>query len=85
MASQDFRDLAAVDRGRVVVARIPPMMATIVPNVVRRIEQDYPTVEVEMQDVLSGEVEELVRIGTSRCVFTTGECVGGKSQIGPAE
>ena len=33
MASQDLRDLGAVHRGRVVVACIPPMMATIVPHV----------------------------------------------------
>jgi DNA-binding transcriptional LysR family regulator len=63
MASQDLRDLAAVHRGRVVVACIPPMMATIVPHVVRRIDHEYPAVEVQIRDVLSGEVEELVARG----------------------
>src|SRR3954451_2131775 len=42
MASQDLRDLAAVHRGRVVVACIPPLMASLVPRVVRRINQDHP-------------------------------------------
>ena len=60
MASQDLRDLAAVHRGRVVVACIPPMLASIVPNVVRRIDKEFPAVEVEILDVLSAQVEQLV-------------------------
>jgi LysR family transcriptional regulator, carnitine catabolism transcriptional activator len=63
MASQDLRDLAAVHRGRVVVACIPPMLASVVPNVVRRIVKEFPAVEVEILDVLSGQVEQLVARG----------------------
>jgi DNA-binding transcriptional LysR family regulator len=63
MASQDLRDLAAVHRGRVVVACIPPMMALVVPNVVRRITQDHPALEIEIRDVLSGQLEQIVERG----------------------
>jgi DNA-binding transcriptional LysR family regulator len=63
MASQDLRDVAAVHRGRVVVACIPPMMSRLVPAVIRRIEQEYPAVEVAILDVLSGQVEQLVERG----------------------
>lgn len=63
MASQDLRDLAAVHRGRVVVACIPPMMTSIVPKVVRRLAEEYPAIEIEIRDVLSGQVEQLVDRG----------------------
>jgi LysR family transcriptional regulator, carnitine catabolism transcriptional activator len=63
MASQDLRDLAAAQRGRVVVACIPPMMAAIVPSVARRLADEFPAIEVEIRDVLSGQVEQLVDRG----------------------
>ena len=63
MASQDVRDFAAVHRGRVVVACVPPMMASIVPNVVSRLAREFPAVEIEIRDVLSKEVEQLVDRG----------------------
>ena len=63
LASQDVHDLAAVHRGRVVVACIPPMMAAIIPNVVRRLCEKFPSVEIEIRDVLSKEVEQLVQRG----------------------
>ena len=63
MASQDLRDLAAAQRGRVIVACIPPMMTTIIPNVVRRLADDFPAIEVGVRDVLSGQVEQLVERG----------------------
>jgi LysR family transcriptional regulator, carnitine catabolism transcriptional activator len=63
LASQDVRDLAAVHRGRVVVTCIPPMMADIVPSVVRRLSDKFPAVELEIRDVVSKEVEQLVERG----------------------
>lgn len=63
MASEDLRDLAAVHRGRVVVACIPPMMTNILPNVLHRLGREYPAVEVQVMDVLSGQVEQLVARG----------------------
>jgi LysR family carnitine catabolism transcriptional activator len=63
MASQDLRDLAAVHRGRVVLACIPPMMARIVPNAVQRLAVEYPAIAIEIRDVLSGQVEQLVERG----------------------
>ena len=41
MASQDLKNLAAVHRGRVVAACIPPMMANVVPAVIRRMNTEY--------------------------------------------
>lgn len=63
MASQDLHDLAAVHRGRVVVACVPPMMANIIPDVVWRLAKEFPAVEVEIRDVLSHQVERLVERG----------------------
>ena len=63
MASQDLKNLAAVHRGRVVAACIPPMMANVVPAVIRRMNTEYPAVEVQILDVLSGQVEQLVARG----------------------
>jgi LysR family transcriptional regulator, carnitine catabolism transcriptional activator len=63
MASQDLRDLAAAQRGRVVVACIPPMMAATVPNVVRQLANEFPAIAVSIRDVLSAQVEELVDRG----------------------
>ena len=63
MASQDLRELAAVHRGRVTVACIVPLMATVVPNVVRRIKEMHPGLEVEIRDVLSGQIDQLIASG----------------------
>jgi LysR family carnitine catabolism transcriptional activator len=63
MASQDLRELAAVHRGRVVVACIVPLMASVMPNVVRRINQLHPGLEIEIKDVLSGQIDQLIAGG----------------------
>lgn len=63
MAGQDLRDLAAVHRGRVVVACIPPFMAAVVPNVVRRLTEEHPALDIQIRDVLSPQVEQLVMHG----------------------
>jgi LysR family transcriptional regulator, carnitine catabolism transcriptional activator len=63
LASQDLRDMAAVHRGRVVVACIVPMMATVIPNVIRRLNQLHPGLDVEIRDVLSGQLDQLIMSG----------------------
>lgn len=63
MASQDLRDVAAVHRGRVVLACIPPMMTSIIPNAVRKLAESYPAIEIEIRDVLSAQIEQLVERG----------------------
>jgi LysR family transcriptional regulator, carnitine catabolism transcriptional activator len=63
LASQDVRDIAAVHRGRVVLACIPPMMANVVPQLVRCLADSFPAVQIEIRDVLSKEVELLVDRG----------------------
>ncbi len=63
MASEDLRELAAVHRGRVVVACIVPMMANVVPNVIQRINQLHPGLEIEIWDVLSGQLDQLIARG----------------------
>ena len=57
MASQDLRELAAVHRGRVVVACIVPMMAMVVPTVIRRVKELHPGLEIEIRDVLSAQLD----------------------------
>jgi LysR family carnitine catabolism transcriptional activator len=63
LASQDLRELAAVHRGRVVVACIVPMMATVIPNVIRRLNELHPGLEVEIRDALSGGLDPLILNG----------------------
>jgi LysR family carnitine catabolism transcriptional activator len=63
LASQDLREQAAVHRGRVVVACIPPMMARVMPSVIVRLDRDYPAVAVDIRDVLSARVEQMVTQG----------------------
>jgi LysR family transcriptional regulator, carnitine catabolism transcriptional activator len=63
MASEDLRELAAVHRGRVAVACIVPMMASVVPNVIQRVNQLHPGLEIEIWDVLSGQLDQLIARG----------------------
>src|SRR4051794_8219261 len=62
-ASQALRGRAALHRGRVVVACIPPMMARLMPSIIVNLDRDYPAVVVEIRDVLSGQVEQMVAQG----------------------
>lgn len=63
IASQDLRELAAVQRGRVVVACIVPMMAMVVPTVIKRVRELYPALEIEIRDVLSAHLDALITSG----------------------
>ncbi len=63
LASEDLRELAAVHRGRVVVACIVPMMASVIPKVVQRLNQLHPGLEIEIWDVLSGQIDQLIARG----------------------
>jgi len=63
IASQDLRELAAVQRGRVVVACIVPMMAMVVPTVIKRVKELYPGLEIEIRDVLSAQLDALITSG----------------------
>lgn len=63
IASQDLRELAAVQRGRVVVACIVPMMASPMPDAVRRVNELYPGVEIEIRDMLSAALYPLIAGG----------------------
>jgi LysR family carnitine catabolism transcriptional activator len=47
----------------VVVACIVPMMATVIPSVIRRLNELHPGLEVEIKDVLSGELDPLILNG----------------------
>jgi len=46
-----------------VVACIVPMMATVVPRAVQRINQLHPGLEIEIWDVLSGQLDQLIARG----------------------
>jgi DNA-binding transcriptional LysR family regulator len=63
MASEDLREIAAVHRGRVVVACIVPMMASLMPRAIQRIHELHPGLEIEIWDVLSGQLEQLIARG----------------------
>ena len=63
VASEDLRELAALHRGRVTVACIVPMMATVVPKAIERINQLHPGLEIEIWDVTSGQLDPLIARG----------------------
>jgi LysR family carnitine catabolism transcriptional activator len=63
LAAQDVRETSTAHRGRVVVSCIPPLMATVIPEVVRRLDEAYPEVELRLIDGRSGQVEPMILRG----------------------
>lgn len=62
-AFEEMSDLAAARRGRVAVAALPSVAASLLPGVMRRFAASHPEVRVEIHDVLHDEVLALVHSG----------------------
>ncbi len=60
---EEMADIAAARRGRVAVAALPSIAASLLPGVMRRFASGHPEVTVEIHDVLHDEVIALVRSG----------------------
>jgi LysR family transcriptional regulator, carnitine catabolism transcriptional activator len=63
LTAQNLRDLGNVRRGRVVVAALPSMSATLLPQAIALFNAQYPDVQVRLKDGVAAEVFEMVRIG----------------------
>jgi len=60
---QNLRDLGNVRRGRVVVAALPSLSATLLPQALALFNTQYPDVKVLLRDGAAGEIVEMVRAG----------------------
>jgi DNA-binding transcriptional LysR family regulator len=63
LTAQNLRDLGNVRRGRVVVAALPSMSATLLPHAIAQFDSQYPEVQVQLKDGVAAEVIEMVRLG----------------------
>lgn len=57
------RNIAELQVGRVSIAALPSLAATVVPQAMARFAQLYPGVELDVHDTLSGPAFDLVRAG----------------------
>ncbi|SNT08853.1 DNA-binding transcriptional regulator, LysR family [Noviherbaspirillum humi] len=60
-----MKDLVALQKGRVAVAALPSLSASLLPPVIARFRQRHPGVELALHDVTSDDCLDLVRRG--RC------------------
>jgi LysR family carnitine catabolism transcriptional activator len=63
LTAQSLRDLGNVKRGRVVVAALPSMSATLLPQAIAQFRERYPDIQVQLKDGVAGEVVEMVQLG----------------------
>lgn len=59
-ATRGLREISAAHKGQVFLACIPPLTASVMPEIVQALNADYPAVEVSILDVLSAQVGRLV-------------------------
>ena len=60
---QSLRDLGNVRRGLVVVAALPSLSATLLPQALALFRTQYPNVKVQLRDGIASEIVEMVRAG----------------------
>ena len=60
---QSLRDLGNVRRGLVVVAALPSLSATLMPQALALFRTQYPDVRVQLRDGIASEIVEMVRAG----------------------
>jgi LysR family carnitine catabolism transcriptional activator len=61
----DFQDYIARSRGRIVVAALPSMAATILPPALATLKNRHPGIEVVIRDTLHNEIQMLVESGAA--------------------
>lgn len=62
-AAQRVRSITQLQAGKVRIAALPSLAATVVPRAMARFAQRYPDVSLSLSDTLSGPAFELVRAG----------------------
>ena len=60
---QSLRDLGNVRRGLVIVAALPSLSATLLPQALALFRNQYPDVRVQLRDGIASEIVEMVRAG----------------------
>ena len=60
---QSLRDLGNVRRGLVIVAALPSLSATLMPQALALFRDQYPDVRVQLRDGIASEIVEMVRAG----------------------
>ncbi|PUE07772.1 LysR family transcriptional regulator [Limnohabitans sp. T6-20] len=63
-ALQRVQHITQIQSGKVSLAALPSLAATVVPQVMARFAQQYPDIELQLHDTLSGPAFDLVRAGT---------------------
>lgn len=69
-AASAVRDVAGLRQGRVRVAALPSLAATVVPAVFARLAVDHPGLRLDLLDTLSGASFDLVRAGEADFALT---------------
>jgi LysR family carnitine catabolism transcriptional activator len=63
-ALQRVQHITQIQSGKVSLAALPSLAATVVPQVMARFAQQHPDIELQLHDTLSGPAFDLVRAGT---------------------
>jgi DNA-binding transcriptional LysR family regulator len=69
-AASAVRDVAGLRQGRVRVAALPSLAATVVPAVFARLAAEFPGLRLDLLDTLSGASFDLVRAGEADFALT---------------
>jgi LysR family transcriptional regulator, carnitine catabolism transcriptional activator len=69
-AVQRVRHITDIRAGKVSLAALPSLAATVVPKVMARFAAQYPEIELSLHDTLSGPAFDLVRAGTVDLAIT---------------
>ena len=76
---QSLRDLGNVRRGLVVVAALPSLSATLLPQALALFRTQYPNVKVQLRDGIASEIVEMVRAG--HVDFAVGALAGAEHAL----
>lgn len=63
-AVQRVQHITQIQRGKVSLAALPSLAATVVPRVMARYAEQHPQIALQLHDTLSGPAFDLVRAGT---------------------
>jgi LysR family carnitine catabolism transcriptional activator len=69
-AVQQVQQIKQVQSGKVSLAALPSLAATVVPRVMARFAAQYPQITLQLHDTLSGPAFDLVRSGTVDLALT---------------
>ncbi|PIT82512.1 LysR family transcriptional regulator [Limnohabitans sp. 15K] len=69
-AVQQVQQIKQVQSGKVALAALPSLAATVVPRVMARFAAQYPQISLQLHDTLSGPAFDLVRSGTVDLALT---------------